>query len=172
MTEPAKSAYLTPDAFERLKAELERLSTEGRSELSKRIEAARLEGDLKENGGYHAAKEEQGKMEARIRQLTQLLQSATVGDTPPPDDGVVEPGMVVTVEIFGEEETFAERIVEALDHLLGSDVGEPPGALRHARAVGCGGQRSRRRRHRLVCRAERQEDRGQDPLGAALHQLT
>ena len=80
MTQAAKSAYLTPDAHERLKAELESLSTEGRVELAKRIEAARLEGDLKENGGYHAAKEEQGKMEARIRQLTQLLENAIVGD--------------------------------------------------------------------------------------------
>src|SRR5690606_32383720 len=67
--------------------------------------AARLEGDLRENGGYHAAKEEQGKMEARIRQLTALLDGATVGEAPP-DDGVVEPGMVVTVEMFGEDETF------------------------------------------------------------------
>ena len=106
MTETAKSAYLTPEAYDRLKAELEHLSTEGRVELSKKIEAARLEGDLRENGGYHAAKEEQGKMEARIRQITQLLESATVGETPPPDDGIVEPGMVVTVEMFGDEETF------------------------------------------------------------------
>ena len=116
MTQAAKSAYLTPDAHERLKAELESLSTEGRVELAKRIEAARLEGDLKENGGYHAAKEEQGKMEARIRQLTQLLENAIVGDTPPPDDGVVEPGMVVTVEIFGEEETFLLGHREIQDH--------------------------------------------------------
>ncbi|MBK8868220.1 MAG: transcription elongation factor GreA [Dermatophilaceae bacterium] len=116
MSNAAKSAYLTPDAYDRLKVELETLSTEGRAELSKRIEAARLEGDLKENGGYHAAKEEQGKMEARIRQLTQLLESAVVGDTPPPDDGVVEPGMVVTVELFGEEETFLLGHREIQDH--------------------------------------------------------
>jgi transcription elongation factor GreA len=165
MTEPAKSAYLTPDAYERLKAELERLSTEGRSELSKRIEAARLEGDLKENGGYHAAKEEQGKMEARIRQLTQLLQSATVGDTPPPDDGVVEPGMVVTVEIFGEEETFLLGHREIQDH---TDIhvfseASPLGAAVNGRTC---------RRNRLVCRPERQDHRGQDHLGSALHQLT
>lgn len=116
MTETASSAYLTPDAFERLKAELETLTTEGRSDLSKRIEAARLEGDLRENGGYHAAKEEQGKMELRIRQLTQLLETATVGDTPPADNGVVGPGMVVTVEIFGEEESFLLGHREIQDH--------------------------------------------------------
>jgi transcription elongation factor GreA len=99
------TSYLTQDAFDRLTGELEHLKGEGRVEISKKIEAARLEGDLRENGGYHAAKEEQGKMEARIRQLTQLLDNAVVGEAPA-DDGVVEPGMVVTVEIFGEEETF------------------------------------------------------------------
>jgi len=101
---PAAS-YLTQDAFNRLKGELTQLSGEGRSEISKKIEAARDEGDLKENGGYHAAKEEQGKMEARIRQLTQLLDGATVGQAPP-DRGIVEPGMVVTVELSGDPLTF------------------------------------------------------------------
>ena len=101
---PAQS-YLTQEAYDRLKAELDQLSGEGRTEIAKRIEAAREEGDLRENGGYHAAKEEQGKMEARIRQLTQLLETAKVGETPP-DNGVVEPGMLVTVEMFGDEETF------------------------------------------------------------------
>ncbi len=105
MTETATTSFLTQEAYDRLKAELENLSGEGRSEIAKRIEAAREEGDLKENGGYHAAKEEQGKMEARIRQLTQLLEHAKVGETPA-DDGIVEPGMLVTVEMFGEEETF------------------------------------------------------------------
>ena len=99
------TSYLTQDAFDRLTGELEHLKGEGRLEISKKIEDARLEGDLRENGGYHAAKEEQGKMEARIRQLTQLLDNAVVGESPK-DDGIVEPGMVVTVEIFGDEETF------------------------------------------------------------------
>ena len=99
------ASFLTQEAFDRLTGELTHLSGEGRSEIAKRIEAAREEGDLKENGGYHAAKEEQGKMEARIRQLTQLLANAKVGETPK-DDGIVEPGMLVTVEMFGDEETF------------------------------------------------------------------
>lgn len=99
------SSFLTQEAYDRLSAELEHLSGQGRSDIAKRIEAAREEGDLKENGGYHAAKEEQGKMEARIRQLESLLRDATVGEAPA-DDGVVEPGMVVTVEMFGDEETF------------------------------------------------------------------
>jgi transcription elongation factor GreA len=105
VTETTNQSYLTQAAHDRLKAELEELSGPGRTEIAKRIEAARQEGDLRENGGYHAAKEEQGKMEARIRQLTQLLDNAIIGETPA-DDGVVEPGMMVTVEMFGEEETF------------------------------------------------------------------
>ena len=116
MSETAKAAsYLTQEAYDRLKSELDHLKGVGRSDISSRIEAAREEGDLKENGGYHAAKEEQGKMEARIRQLTQLLESATVGETPP-DDGIVEPGMVVTVEMFGDEETFLMGSREIGDH--------------------------------------------------------
>ena len=99
------ASYLTQEAYDRLKAELAHLSSDGRTDISRRIETAREEGDLRENGGYHAAKEEQGKMEARIRQLQQLLDTAIIGETPP-DDGIVEPGMVVTVEMFGDEETF------------------------------------------------------------------
>ncbi|MBK6888048.1 MAG: transcription elongation factor GreA [Tetrasphaera sp.] len=102
----ASGAYLTQEAYDRLQAELKELQGPGRSDIVRRIEAARAEGDLKENGGYHAAREEQGKLELRIRQLSQLLETAVVGDTPPPDDGIVEPGMVVTVTLFGEEETF------------------------------------------------------------------
>ena len=106
MTDSATTAsYLTQEAYNRLKAELDRLSGEGRTEIAQKIEVARDEGDLKENGGYHAAKEEQGKMEARIRQLTQLLENAVVG-AKPADDGIVEPGMVVTVDMFGDDVTF------------------------------------------------------------------
>ena len=99
--------WLTQEAFDRRKAELEQLSGEGRLEIAKKIEAAREEGDLKENGGYHAAKDEQGKQEARIRQLEDMLRRAEVGETPP-DDGVVEQGMKVTVRFvdFDDEETF------------------------------------------------------------------
>ncbi|NHA68383.1 transcription elongation factor GreA [Phycicoccus flavus] len=106
MTETTTNqSYLTQGAYDRLKSELEELSGPGRTEIAKRIEAAREEGDLRENGGYHAAKEEQGKMEARIRQLTQLLENAIIGETPK-DNGVVESGMVVTVEMFGDQEEF------------------------------------------------------------------
>ncbi|GAB3691457.1 transcription elongation factor GreA [Angustibacter aerolatus] len=105
MTDTSSETFLTQDAFERLQQELSHRTGEYRTDIVKKIEAAREEGDLKENGGYHAAKEEQGKNEARVRQLTQLLQHAKVGDAPA-DDGVVEPGMVVTALVAGEEETF------------------------------------------------------------------
>jgi transcription elongation factor GreA len=96
--------WLTQDAFDKVKAELDQLTTTGRSEIAKRIEAARAEGDLSENGGYHAAKEEQGKIEARIRQLQELLHRAKVGEAPA-DDGTVAPGMVVTIRFVGDDET-------------------------------------------------------------------
>ena len=105
MSDGATTTFLTQEAHDRLRAELAHLAGPGMAEIAKRIEAARIEGDLKENGGYHAAKEEHGKMDLRIRQLTQLLEHARVGETPP-DDGIVEPGMLVTVEMFGDTETF------------------------------------------------------------------
>jgi transcription elongation factor GreA len=95
--------WLTQDAYERLKAELDHLSGPGRIEIAKKIEAAREEGDLKENGGYHAAKDQQGMQEARIRQLTQILENSRVGE-PPRTDGVVGPGMTVTIRFEGDED--------------------------------------------------------------------
>ena len=118
MTETTESVtWLTQEAYDRLKAELDQLAGVGRTDIAKKIEAAREEGDLKENGGYHAAKEEQGKMEARIRQLTHLLESAQVGGEVA-DDGVVEPGMVVTVELGGDRMTFLLGSREVADDNL------------------------------------------------------
>jgi transcription elongation factor GreA len=105
MAQDATVTWLTQEAHDRLAAELEHLSTRGREEIAKRIESAREEGDLKENGGYHAAKDEQGKQEARIRQLKDLLRNAEVGDAPT-STGVVEAGTVITAIIAGDEETF------------------------------------------------------------------
>jgi transcription elongation factor GreA len=104
-TTTSNVTWLTQEAYDRLTAELDHLTGEGRAEIARRIEAARQEGDLRENGGYHAAKDEQGKQEARIRQLTELLRHAKVGEAPP-DDGVVEPGMVVTAKVGGRDLTF------------------------------------------------------------------
>ncbi|NLE71455.1 MAG: transcription elongation factor GreA [Actinomycetales bacterium] len=105
VAETTSATWLTQEAHDRLKAELEHLKTVGRAEIADRIEAARAEGDLRENGGYHAAREEQAKQEARIRQLEELLRNAVVGEAPP-DDGVVEPGMVVVATVGGERMTF------------------------------------------------------------------
>lgn len=81
MTQTSENVtWLTQEAYNQLKAELEYLSGPARTEIAVKIAAAREEGDLRENGGYHAAKEEQGKMELRVRQLTQLLEHAKVGE--------------------------------------------------------------------------------------------
>ena len=98
--------WLTQEAADRLRAELTMLESSGRKEVTAKIEAARAEGDLKENGGYHAARDEQGKMEARIRQLKQMLENAHIGTPPAFADGVVGPGMVITAIIAGDEEKF------------------------------------------------------------------
>ena len=95
--------WLTQEAHDRLRGELDAL-IEGRPTIAAEINARREEGDLRENGGYHAAKEEQGKQEARIRQLTELLRSAQVGEAPM-ESGVAGPGMVVTVRFEDEDET-------------------------------------------------------------------
>ena len=102
MTQTSENVtWLTQEAYDQLKAELEHLSGPARAEITEKIAAAREEGDLKENAGYHAAKEEQGKQELRVRQLTQLLQTAKVGEAPAAT-GVVAPGMVVTIAFDGD----------------------------------------------------------------------
>src|SRR5260370_28943146 len=88
--------WLTQEAYDRLKAELDHLSGPGRIDIAKKIEAARDEGDLRENGGYHAAKDEQGQIEARIIVLQHILENARVGG-PPRTDGVVGPGLTGTI---------------------------------------------------------------------------
>ena len=112
--------WLTQDAFDKLQAELEHLKGPKRAEIVAAISAARDEGDLKENGGYHAAREEQGRIEGRIRQLEDMLRRAEVGETPP-DDGIVEPGMKVTYKFVGDEDDEAETF------LLGAREIEPEG---------------------------------------------
>ena len=99
-----QTTWLTQEAYDRLSAELEDAKGPRRADIVAKIEAARDEGDLKENGGYHAAKDEQGKLEARIRQLTQLLRDAKVGEAPT-SAGVAGPGMVVEVRYEGDDDT-------------------------------------------------------------------
>ena len=118
---PDTTTWLTPEAFDRLTAELAELEGPARVDIAKKIEAAREEGDLKENGGYHAAKDEQGKIEARIRQLTLLLRTATVGE-PPESHGVVEVGTLVTAKIAGDPTTFLLGSREIADEASDVDV--------------------------------------------------
>ena len=130
--------WLTQEAADRLRAELAHLESDGRIEIVKKIEAARAEGDLKENGGYHAAREEQGKMEARIRQLKHMLEHAHIGTPPVGESGVVGPGMIVSIDMAGDEMKFllGSREIAATDMdvyseksplgaaLLGAKVGD------------------------------------------------
>jgi transcription elongation factor GreA len=99
--------WLTQEAFDRLHEELSERQGPRRTEITQRIAAAREEGDLKENGGYHAAKEEQGKNEARIRVLKHMLENCRIG-VPEAADGEVVQGMIVTVSFpdLQDEETF------------------------------------------------------------------
>jgi transcription elongation factor GreA len=106
MSREPTQTWLTQEAADRLAAELAHLEGPARTDIVKRIEAARAEGDLKENGGYHAAREEQGKIEARIRQLRHMLEHAIIGTPPVSESGVVGLGMKVTVDIGGDEMKF------------------------------------------------------------------
>src|SRR3954454_18402882 len=101
--EQDQGVWLTQEAHDRLKAELDSLVA-GRPAMSAEINARREEGDLRENGGYHAAKDEQGKQEARIRQLTDLLRKAKVGDAPTKADKAAT-GTVITIRFVGDDET-------------------------------------------------------------------
>lgn len=94
-------------AFERLEAELDDLTTRGRIEIARKIEAARLLGDLSENGDYHAAKDEQGHMEGRIRELEHLLEKGEILEHG--EEGVVAAGSLVTIVYEGDDDADAER---------------------------------------------------------------
>lgn len=104
--------WLTQDLYDKLKAELDELSGPVRDEIKQRIAAAREEGDLKENGGYHAAREEQGKNEARIKHLASMLEHAHIGT--PPSDGKVAQGMIVVVHFGDRAEDDDDREMQFL----------------------------------------------------------
>jgi transcription elongation factor GreA len=136
VTDTTAATWLTQEAYDRLTAELEELKGPRREEITQRIAAARDEGDLKENGGYHAAREEQGKNEARIRELEAKLRNVQIGT--PPDDGVVEPGMVVTALVAGDEERFllGSREMAGTTDIQVFSPTSPLGASINGRSVG------------------------------------
>lgn len=131
MTEP--TTWLTQDAFDRLSEELSYLKGEGRREISAKIAHAREEGDLSENAGYHAAREEQGHQEARIRILTAMLENAKVGEAPGASDEVT-PGSLVTIyydDDPDDDDTFVlgSRELMGLDDSVALEVFSPQSPL-------------------------------------------
>lgn len=133
MPESEDTVWLTQEAFDKLTQELEYLKGEGRTVIANKIADARSEGDLSENGGYQAAREEQGQAEARIRQLEQMLRNAEVGEAPSSPDEVV-PGSKVTICYFDDEsdtDTFllGSRQVMGLDDSVNVSVYSPQSPL-------------------------------------------
>jgi transcription elongation factor GreA len=136
MDEPTQ---LTLATYERLKAELEDLTTRGRVEIARAIEAARALGDLSENGDYHAAKDNQGKMEARVRQLQATLSHAQVVDGTSLPDTVVATGSVVAIRYEGDDEVerfLVGSIEERNDELSVVSPGSPLGQALLGRSPG------------------------------------
>lgn len=102
--EEEKTILLTQEAYDKLKEELNYREGKYREEITERIAAARAEGDLSENGGYQAAREEQGKNEGRINELIVKLRNAKILEAP--KDGTVGNGSLVTLELAGREMTY------------------------------------------------------------------
>ena len=137
MTDAPEGTWLTQEAYDRLAAELSQLINVGRKEIAKKISEARDEGDLKENGGYHAAREEQGKIEMRINRLEQILATAIVDDERV-SNGTVEAGTIVTLTLNGNEQRFllgSPEISEGIEIDVFSPE-SPLGLAIHGLAVG------------------------------------
>ena len=131
------STQLSPEAHARLSAELDDLVVRGRVEIAKRIEEARALGDLKENGEYHAAKEEQGKIELRIRQLKAMLDDVALVEAGS-SDGTVSVGATVTID-FGEGDTERYLVGNIEEKKEGVEIVSPDAPLGKAllrRSVG------------------------------------
>lgn len=106
------TATLTLDAYLRIKAELEELTTTGREQITEKIKIAREHGDLKENAEYHAAKDEQGLMESKIRKLQHMLRDPEIVEAPV-DATAVSPGMLVTIRPLDEDDPDEETYLLA-----------------------------------------------------------
>jgi len=123
------TTQLSRSAFDRLQAEFLDLTTRGRIEVAQKIETARLMGDLSENGDYHAAKDEQGQMEGRIRQLEYIIETAEIIEGG--DEGIVSTGSIVTIVYEGDDDGMAERyLVGHMEEKVGDlDVMSPESPL-------------------------------------------
>ena len=127
----AAETRLSPETYERLQAELDDLKTRGRIEIAKAIEAARALGDLSENGDYHAAKDTQGKMEARIRQLQATLEDAQVVQGVG-SDGIIDVGATVSLRYEGDDDVERFLIGSIEERQEGVSVISPESALGQA----------------------------------------
>jgi transcription elongation factor GreA len=130
--------HLTPETHARLSAELEDLTSRGRVEIARQIEAARALGDLSENGDYHAAKDSQGKMEARIRHLQAMLGSAVILESAGGGE-TVNRGTIVEIRYEGDDDTeryLVGSIEERRDDVAVISPGSPLGQALLGRSVG------------------------------------
>jgi transcription elongation factor GreA len=128
---------LTQDAFDRLTTEVEDLKTRGRVEIARAIEAARALGDLSENGDYHAAKDSQGKMEARIRQLEAMLDGAQIVDSrAAASSGTITTGTVVALRYVGDDDVERYLVGSIEERREGVSVVSPNSPLEQA-LIGC-----------------------------------
>jgi transcription elongation factor GreA len=123
------TTQLSRAAFDRLQAEFLDLTTRGRIQVAQKIETARLMGDLSENGDYQAAKDEQGQMEGRIRQLEYIIDTAEIIEGG--DEGIVSTGSIVTIVYEGDDASMAERyLVGHMEEKVGDlDVMSPDSPL-------------------------------------------
>lgn len=146
--------WLTQEAFDRLKAELDQLIA-NRPVIAAEINDRREEGDLRENGGYHAAREEQGQQEARIRQLQELLNNAKVGEAPK-QSGVALPGSVVKV-YYDDDENDTETFLIATRRRASATA-----SSRSTPQLAAGRRTARRQGRRIahLHRAQRQRGEG------------
>ena len=131
---------ITRETLEKLRAEYHHLTTVGRSEIARVIEAARALGDLSENGDYHAAKDDQGKMEARIRQIDQVIRNHEIVERDE-NAGEVQHASIVTVVYEGDsdadaQEFFIGSIEERPEGIPVASPNSPLGAALLGHAVG------------------------------------
>lgn len=135
--EQVTNIEVSPDTYERMKAELEQLTTAGREEMAERLQRARELGDLKENSEYHSAKEAQGLMEARIRHLQNTIKKAVVREAPAGAEQVA-PGVIVTVKEGDETEEYlvAASNEEKMPGIRTVTTGSPLGQALLGKKVG------------------------------------
>jgi transcription elongation factor GreA len=132
----AETQRLSQAALERLQEEHHDLTTRGRIDIAQKIEDARMLGDLSENGDYHAAKEEQGKMEARIRQLATIIENAEV--VAADDNGTVIHGAIVEIRYQGDAHT-EKLLFGSIEERVGIEVVSPGSPLGLALEGHCAG---------------------------------